>query len=181
MKVPDYDQIVARLRTLKGIAVTCETNVAAGDRGDGDSLEPILNGLVYALSVARGTKVQCVYCDVFNAAGERVERRHLARITKLCGGLTPLDPSSPREAANQRFIERGYELFLKRRVTFCLDVGTIDAYLDAKAEGGLPGDTRCETRRRAGGAQTRSRGEEGRGVRVCSGPEGVREDPEGAT
>jgi hypothetical protein len=130
--LPDYDARSHRLRTLKGIDVTCEVEAAIPQDAGVDRLRQLADELCDLLSVARGTRIQWVYLDQYAAGGELLRRTHCSRITKRYCALPLIDPASAAETAN--FVQRTHPAYLARRKPYKLDSGLINAYLDAKAE-----------------------------------------------
>jgi|Deesub1362A_J573_1020465.scaffolds.fasta_scaffold11560_2 hypothetical protein len=131
-----YNGIMKRVKTLKSIDVTCEVvGDIPKDRGIAQ-LSEIVGDLCYLLSVARGTKIQWIYHDLYNGAGERIRRTHCSRVTKPFCPLPIIDP--PPKAGGRHetkvFLEHAYPSYVEKRKIWRLNRGTIDAYLDAKAE-----------------------------------------------
>ena len=85
------------------------------------------------LSVARGTKVQWIQEQLLNSAAECIHVSHVNRITKRFSNLAPID--SKRALASRSFVEGCYAAASANWHKFKLGAGTVDAVLDAKAEG----------------------------------------------
>jgi len=132
--VEQYDRVMGRVRTLRSIDVTCEVVGDIPEDGPIERLQEVLHHLCYLLSVARGTKIQWVYCDQYNGAGERTMRTHCSRITKPYCPLAVIDPRAEWAPETKAFVEQAYGSYRDRRAPYKLDTGLIDAYLDAKAE-----------------------------------------------
>ncbi len=134
VRVEQYERIMKRLQTLKGIEVTSE--VAGDIPGDGgmQRLRQVVNDVCYLLSVARGTKVEWIYCDQYSRSGELIMRTHCSRITKPYCPLATIDPRAEWSAETKVFVEQAYPVYLKRRESYKLNRGLIDAYLDARSE-----------------------------------------------
>jgi hypothetical protein len=130
--VKNYGETERRLQVLKSIDVTCE--VVGDIRADGDEerMEKAVDNLCYLLSVARGTKIQWIYCDRYDEKGILTSRRHGTRVTKVYCPLELLGSNNDRET--RAFVEETYGAYVTNRARYELDGGTIDAYLDAKAE-----------------------------------------------
>ncbi len=94
----------------------------------------MLDNLCFILSVARGTKIQWVYCDSYDGSGKLISRKHCSRITKPYCPLQIIHTISSGGRETKSFIEQTYKAYLGRRESYNLSKGTIDAYLDAKAE-----------------------------------------------
>jgi hypothetical protein len=128
--IKEQSDVMWRVPTLRGIDVTCEVvgNIPV-DR-DSEWVEDVVNALCYLLSVARGTKVEWIYCDYYDGNGTWLSRTHAARITKEYGPLFVLRD----DLETKLFVEGTYGTYRARRADYQLDQGTIDIYLDAKAE-----------------------------------------------
>lgn len=129
-----YDKIVQRVKTLKGIDVSCEVIAEIPTDGNIFGVTEVVDDLCYVLSVARGTKIQWVYCDRYDVTGKLVSRTHTSRITKRYCPLKIIDPIAGGGKETKTFIEQAYMAYVEKRESFKLSKGTIDAYLDAKAE-----------------------------------------------
>jgi hypothetical protein len=133
-RVENYDKLVQQIQTLKGIGVTCEVVAHISSEEMVAPLEDVVDNLCRILSVARGTKIQWIYCAYYDESGAVLGRTHFEHVTKA---YCPLDVISCRyegRIETRRFIEDAYPLYLERRDPYKLNRGTIDSYLDAKAE-----------------------------------------------
>lgn len=129
-----YDKIVQRIKTLKGIDVSCEVIVEIPTDGNIFGVIEVVDDLCYVLSVARGTKIQWVYCDQYDVTRKLISRTHSSRITKRYCPLKIIDPIAGGGKETKTFVEQAYRAYVEKRESFKLSKGTIDAYLDAKAE-----------------------------------------------
>jgi len=129
-----YDKIMQRVQTLKGIDVSCEVIVEIPTDGSITEVTEVVNDLCYILSVARGTKIQWVYCDQKDRTGKPIWRKHCSRITKPYCPLKIIHPVASGGRETKGFIEQVYSVYVENRESYKLNNGTIDAYLDAKAE-----------------------------------------------
>ena len=68
----------------------------------------------------------------FDSDGGLIETHHANRITKRYSPLSVIDPADGNDTA--RFVEQTYGRFTQIKEQYELCHGTIDAYLDAKAE-----------------------------------------------
>ena len=66
-------KIMRRLRTLKSVDVSCEASAEISADGDVAVVTEVVDDLCYILSVARGTKIQWVYCDQYNVEGKLIQ------------------------------------------------------------------------------------------------------------
>jgi len=128
--IKEYSRVMQRVRILKSIDVTCEVigNIAL-DR-DTERLEQAVDDLCYLLSVTQGTKIQWVYCDQYDKSGTLILRIHASRVAKVYSPLSIIN----RDSEVKTFIEKTYTGYVANRELYKLNLGTIDAYLDAKAE-----------------------------------------------
>lgn len=132
--VKGYNRIRRRVQTLKGIDVTCGVVGDIPEEGGIVSLKEVVDDLCYLLSVARGTKIQWIYCDQYNESGALVMRAHSSRVTKPYCPFAVIDPRGDGRDETKTFLEQAYSAYVSKRDSFRLNQGTIDAYLDAKAE-----------------------------------------------
>ena len=130
----NYDQIIKRVKTLKLVDVTCNIIVDVPANGEIGQVTEMIDNLCFILSVARGTKIQWVYCDQYNGIGNLVSRIHSSRITKPYCPLQIIHPIAGGGKETKTCIEQTYPVYVDKRKSYDLDKGTIDAYLDAKAE-----------------------------------------------
>ena len=126
----NYREAADRLRTLRFPEVTAEAVIPA--EGGIENATRAVEDLCWLLSVARGTKVNWVYVDALNGDGKLVHTHHANRITKRYSPLSVIDPRDRDDTG--RFVERAHPRFAEIKDQFELCRGTIDAYLDAKAE-----------------------------------------------
>jgi hypothetical protein len=128
--VKNHETIMWCVRRLKSIDVTCEiAGEVTTDTGK-EILDEVVDNLCYLLSVAKGTKVEWLYRDVYDAQGTCTERMHGSRITKAFCPLSLID----EDRILQAFLEKTYSPYVANRERYALNQETIDAYLDAKAE-----------------------------------------------
>lgn len=130
--VGDYVKTLRRVRTLKEIDVTCEMIRTIGKTEDISRLKEVVNVLCYLLSVARGTKIQYIFCDQYDESDHLISRSHYSNVTKAYSPLPIIEPGVWKET--KEFIESAYPVYTAKREAYRLERGTIDAYLDAKAE-----------------------------------------------
>lgn len=130
--VREYDEVLRRVKTLKGIDVTCEAVATVESEEELNRLTTLVNNLCCLLSIARGTKINWIYRDVFLEGGDRVQTSHRYSITKP---YVPLAVIDPRELEDTRqFVESSYDTYVHRKELYKLDAGSVDAYLNAKSE-----------------------------------------------
>jgi hypothetical protein len=134
-KLRDYDKITTRLTTLKGTDVTCEIEATLSDDNDIDKIKEIIDNICYLLSVARGTKIQWIYCNLHSNEGKLISRTHFNRVTRPYSPLPAIDPRIEGRNETKDCIENAYPIYLKKRESYNLNRGVIDAYLEGKSEG----------------------------------------------
>ena len=127
-------KIMRRLRTLKSVDVSCEAIAEISADGNVAVVTEVVDDLCYILSVARGTKIQWVYCNSYDGSGKLLSRNLCSRITKPYCPLKIIHPLAGRGKETKVFIEQAYPAYVNKRKRYKLGKGTIDAYLDAKAE-----------------------------------------------
>ena len=127
-----YEDTILRLKTLRGIHVTAELESPPLSSEMYPLLEQAVTDLCYIFSIASGTKVQWVYCMERTQSRRKIATSHFSRITKPFTLLAPLDLN--QSGIIKGFIEKVYPVYTKRRSTFELEKGAVDAYLDAKGE-----------------------------------------------
>jgi hypothetical protein len=128
--VHNHETIMWRVRRLKSIDVTCEIVGEVTTETGKEMLEEIVDNLCYLLSVAKGTKIEWLYRDIFDAQGTCTERMHGSRITKAYCPLSLIR----EDRILQAFLQKTYSPYVANRERYALDQETIDTYLDAKAE-----------------------------------------------
>ena len=128
--VHNHETIMWCVRRLKSIDVTCEIVGAVTTDTGKEILEEVVDNLCYLLSVAKGTKIEWLYRDIYDAQGNCTERMHGSRITKAYCPFSLID----EDRILQAFLEKTYSPYVANRERYSLNQGTIDAYLDAKAE-----------------------------------------------
>lgn len=132
--IDDYGYAMLRAQTLHGIDVTCEALGEVSDEDQVERLTDTVDDLCRLLSVARGTKVQWIYRDLYNEDGSCILRYHYSAVTKPYCSLAVIDPYAEGRYETKAFLEGAYAPYLQRRDEYKLNRGTIDAYLDAKAD-----------------------------------------------
>ncbi|MBC8526216.1 MAG: hypothetical protein H8D22_04995 [Candidatus Cloacimonetes bacterium] len=132
--VRGYNCIMKRVQTLKSIDVTCEVVCYNTGNGIAEDLREVVDNLCYLLSVTRGTKIQWIYCDLYSSTGKLISRRHFSNVTKPYSPSAIIDPRADGRYDTKAFLESTYDTFVEKIKPYKLKQGTIDAYLDAKAE-----------------------------------------------
>lgn len=128
--VEHHSKVITRVQDLQSIDVTCEIAISIHKTEGIANLDQIVNNLCYLLSIAQGTKVQWIYRSLYEETGTCLSRVHASKVAKVYGPLSLL--TSDRDI--QTFVEGTYSTYVMKREHYRLDMGTIDTYLDAKAE-----------------------------------------------
>jgi hypothetical protein len=134
-KIKNYDEIMTYISTLKGIDVTCEIEASLSEDCDINEIKEIIDHICYLLSVARGTRIQWIYYNLYNNEDKLVSRTHCNRVTRPYCPLPVIDPRIEGRNETKNFIETAYPIFLRKREAYNLDKGLLEAYLEGKTEG----------------------------------------------
>jgi hypothetical protein len=86
------------------------------------------------MSVARGTKIQSIYCDFYDDKNACIRRLHSATITKPYCPMPLIDYGYEGRMETKVFLENSYKKYFELCDDFKFDRGMIDALLDARAE-----------------------------------------------
>lgn len=133
--VKDYDDRFMRLSTLKTVDVTCEIEVPITGTLNVEGVMELADTLCYIFSVAQGTKVNWIYRKDCDAAFAMVGFTHHHRTTRPYNVLSLIDQDVVHQNEFREFVETAYPCFVKHDSAWQLKRGTIDAYLEGKAEG----------------------------------------------
>jgi hypothetical protein len=131
--VPDAEYIVQRIRALRKIDVTCELQVPLDQ---GVSLAVVgehAHTLCRALSIANGSRVEWVYCDLYDASGARLERQHRNHVTKRYTGWPIIDHRGGWTPDARRFTEDAFRMLVMDAEPL-LRPAIIESLFDAKAQ-----------------------------------------------
>ncbi len=128
--VKHHSKVITRLQDLQSIDVTCEITISIHETEDIANLDQVINNLCYLLSVAQGTKIQWIYRSFYEETNVCLSRVHASKVAKGYGPLSLL--RSDRDI--QTFVKGTYSIYARNCERYRLDMGTIDTYLDAKAE-----------------------------------------------
>jgi hypothetical protein len=131
--VSDAERIVRRIRTLRSIDVTCELRAPLRDGVSIDTMSDQVHTVCQALSIANGSRVEWVYCDLYDVAGQRVERRHRNHVTKRYAGWPIIDFRNGWTPDARRFTEEAFRV-LATGAEPLLRPSIIESCLDAKAQ-----------------------------------------------
>ncbi|MCK4822029.1 hypothetical protein KA005_40070 [bacterium] len=129
--IQDYKLIMQSIKAQKGIDVTSEAIINVNSKHDLNSIIRVVDTLCKLLSLARGTKINWIYYDGYDANGDKILSYHKNSVNRQYTSLSVIDPRNPNETAS--FIEEVYNNYLNRENLYGLDKA-IEAYLDAKIE-----------------------------------------------
>jgi hypothetical protein len=104
--------------------------------GPGLSLETVrahAHTLCRVLSIANGSRVEWVYCDLYGASGARVERQHRNHVTKRYTGWPIIDHRDGWTPDARRFTEDGFRMLAMDSEPL-LRSAIIESLFDAKAQ-----------------------------------------------
>ena len=127
--VPDYDDVIRRMKAQNGISVTCEVAAKPSSNMELGEVTSKLDELCRLLSLARGTKITWINTEECREDGtaHRIILRNA--VTWPFTALPLIDPQNPHDTA--LFIEKVYPTYLELRDRYSLDIA-IEQYLDTK-------------------------------------------------
>jgi hypothetical protein len=131
--VSDAEHIVRRIRTLRTIDVTCEVRVPLAQGVTLERIHEQTHILCRALSIANGSRVEWVYCDLYDTSGARIERQHRNHVTKRYTGCTIIDYRNGWTPDVQRFTEEAFRL-LATDTEPLLRPSILESLYDARAQ-----------------------------------------------
>ena len=128
--IQDYKLIMQSIKAQRGIDVTSEVIINVNLKHDLNSVIRVVDTLCKLLSFARGTKINWIYVDGYNANGDKILSYHKNSVNRQYTSLSVIDPRNPNETAS--FIEKVYNSYLNSENLYGLDKA-IEAYLDTKS------------------------------------------------
>jgi len=129
--MPDYDDLIRRIKAQKGISVTCEVIVELSVSMGLREVASKLDELCRLLSLSRGTKITWINAEEYIEDGKACE---IIIRNAVAWPFSSFPLIYPRELSDTAlFIEKAYPTYLKLRDRYNLDVA-IEQYLDAKRE-----------------------------------------------
>lgn len=129
--VPDYDDLIRRIKAQKGISVTCEVIAKPSVNMELGEVTLKLDELCHLLSLAGGTKITWINAEDCVEDGKAHTIILRSPVTWPFSSLPLIDPRNHRDTAS--FIEKVYPTYLMLRDNYNLDIA-IEQYLDAKRE-----------------------------------------------
>lgn len=127
--VPDYKDVIDRIKAQKSISVTCELFARPSEVTELHEVASKVDELCRLLSLARGTKITWISAEECMEDGKahRIILRN--SVTWPFSSPALIDPRNPQDTAI--FIEKVYPTYLKLRDSYNLNIA-IEQYLDAK-------------------------------------------------
>jgi hypothetical protein len=123
----DYEVAKERLRLLRSPQVTCTLTIPLQGEDDLEQAERCANDVCLLLSLAQGSKVSWLCRDVLVEDQEALQSRLLgSRVTGQWSSFRLVHRDLPE------FLRKTYPQYLRRRESFKLNKGGIDAYVDAR-------------------------------------------------
>ena len=127
--VPDYKDVIRRIKAQKGISVTCKVTAKPSMSMELEGVASKLDELCRLLSLARGTKITWINAEEYVEDG-RANRIILKNsIAWPFSSLPLIDPRNPQDTP--LFVEKVYSKYLELRDSYNIDIA-IEQYLDAK-------------------------------------------------
>ncbi|WP_048178899.1 hypothetical protein [Methanosarcina siciliae] len=132
-KLKAYKKIMRWIKTFKSIDVTCEAIFNLSE----DKFENIietLDDLLYGMSIARGTKIQWIYYEIFDDKGICISRAHSSsRVTKVYSSYNLIDPKDTN--STKIFLENANPIFGEENKLVIIMRELIDSHLDSLTSG----------------------------------------------
>ena len=150
--LPDYEERLSAIETRPtGSDVTCEAIIENADIEHVENLNQVISDLCDLLSVTRGTKINWIYLDSYDAAGRLQTRIHHSRVTRsynsmpivtFLGSVECCQDSGDMVAqaaraglfATKAFVEGAYRIYAEDPLKKDLYRRIINAYLDARPD-----------------------------------------------
>lgn len=132
IKLESYEKIMKRIREFKSIDVTCEAMLNLYEEKF-ENITEIFDDLLYAMSIARGTKIQWIYYEIYDKKGNCVSRVHSSRVTKVYSMYSLIDPKDTN--STKMFLENAKPFLGEKNKLMILMRELIDSYLDSLISG----------------------------------------------
>lgn len=129
--IPDYDNVIHKVRAQKSISVTCELIAKPSEALELNEVINKINELCHLLSLARGTKVNWISAEEYTEDGQACRIIVKNAVTWPFLRFPLIDPDNPQDT--NLFVEKVYPTYLKLHDSYNLDTA-IELYLDAKRE-----------------------------------------------
>jgi len=131
-RVDDYDEVLRALRAIRGVDVTCHATMPISSLDDLHDAREVVDTLCKLLTLARGTQVVWINCDVRSISGQVTKSCLRDAVTKRFGTLSTIGPDERKRT--KAFVEAAFP-----RVAEVNDLWNLHAVVttltDAKSEG----------------------------------------------
>ncbi|AKB52767.1 hypothetical protein MSBRW_3514 [Methanosarcina barkeri str. Wiesmoor] len=132
-KLQAYKKIMRWIKTFRSIDVTCEAIFNLSEEKFENTIE-ILDNLLYAMSIARGTKIQWIYYEIFDDKEICISRVHSSsRVTKVYSSYNLIDPKDTN--STKIFLENAKPIFGEKNKLVEPMRELIDSHLDSLIPG----------------------------------------------
>ncbi len=133
LKLETYEKIMKYIKAFNSIDVTCEAIFSLSEEEFENTME-ILDDLLYAMSIARGTKIQWIYYEIFDDGGNCISRVHSSsRVTKVYSSYNLIDPKDTN--STNVFLENTKPIFGEKNKLVKPMRELIDSHLDSLIPG----------------------------------------------
>lgn len=131
---PDYDAQESILRAVHGVVPTAELRLRINPSLPLAAADGLASGLCRMLSIAKGTRVLWIYRNLADEDQRVLSTQHIGRTAANYSASQVIGSATDDGPIMQRFIETTYPAYITKRHSYGLDLGILDAYLDAKAD-----------------------------------------------
>ena len=131
---PDYSTQESNLRAVHGAVPTAELRLRLSPSLPLAAADDLASDLCRVLSIAKGTRVQWVYRHLADENQRVFSTQHVGRIAANYSVSQVIGSTADDGTVMQRFIETAFPAYITKRPSYGLDLGILDAYLDAKAD-----------------------------------------------
>lgn len=132
LKLEAYEKITKRIKKFSSIDVTCEAILNMYEEKFENVIE-ILEDLLYAMSIIRGTKIQWIYYEIYDDKENCILRVHSSRVTKAYSMYKLIDPKDT--SSTKVFLENAKPVFDEKKELVKSMRELIDSYLDSFISG----------------------------------------------
>lgn len=132
LKLEAYEKIMKRIKAFNSIDVTCEAILNIYEEKFENVME-ILEDLLYAMSIIRGTKIQWIYYEIYDDKKNCISRVHSSRVTKAYSMYKLIDPKDT--SSTKVFLDNAKPVFDEKKELVRPMRELIDSYLDSLIPG----------------------------------------------
>lgn len=132
LKLEAYEKRMKWIKTFNSIDVTCEAILNIYKEKFENVME-ILEDLLYAMSIIRGTKIQWIYYEIYDDKENCILRVHSSRVTKAYSMYKLIDPKDT--SSTKVFLENAKPVFDEKKELVKPMRELIDSYLDSLISG----------------------------------------------